>query len=145
MAVKVKSITLWRRDVPNQPGMLAAALEPLARTGASLQVVMGYRYPGDESRGAIELYPVSGKKAAAAAQAAGLTASSIPTLVAAGDDAPGLGHAMTKALADAGINLTFFVAQVLGRKWTAILGFENDADAKKAAGLIRKVKAPRKK
>ncbi|HEY3203862.1 MAG TPA: hypothetical protein VGL03_09390 [Thermoanaerobaculia bacterium] len=145
MAIKVKAITLWRHDSANRPGELARVLEPLARAGADLRVVMGYRHPGEETRATIELYPVAGKKAATAAQAAGLSASDIPTLLVEGDDKPGLGHAFARALGDAGINLAFLLAQVIGRKYSAILGFETEADAKKAAGLIRRtgVRSPK--
>src|ERR1700730_3936928 len=72
MAVSVKKAILWSREVEgNQPGMLANTLQPLSEAGADLQVVMAYRYPGDQIKAAIELYPVSGKKSAAAAQTAG--------------------------------------------------------------------------
>ena len=145
MPVKVKSITLWRREVENRPGALARTLEPLAGAGGDLQVIMAYRYPGEEGRAAIELYPVSGKKAAAAAQAAGLSASAIPILLVEGDNKPGLGAAITRAIADAGINLTFLVAQVIGKRYSSIVGFENEADAKRASGLIKKAKAPKRK
>jgi hypothetical protein len=67
MAVTVKKITLWRAEVANRPGILARALEPFAGAGTDLQVVMGYRFPGNESKAAIELCPVTGKKNAAAA------------------------------------------------------------------------------
>ena len=145
MAVKVKSITLWRRETGNRPGTLATTLEPLARSGADLRIVMGYRYPGEESRAAIELYPVSGKKAAAAARDAGLSASEIPTLLVEGDDKPALGYAISRAIADAGINLAFLVAQVIGRRYSAVIGFDTEADAKKAAGLIKRAKVSGKK
>ena len=145
MAIKVKNITLWSRDVGNRPGALADTLSPLAGTGTNLQVVMGYRYPGDEGRAAIELFPVSGKKATAAAQRAGLSASSIRTLLVEGDDRPGLVHATARCIADAGINLSFLMAQVVGRKFSAILGFESASDAQRATGLIKKIKAPGKK
>src|SRR5712692_11218085 len=108
MSVTVKNISLWRREVENEVGMLALTLEPVTKAGANLRVLMGYRYPSNETRAAIELYPVSGKKVAAAASAAGLTASSIPTLLVEGDDKPGLGLAITQAIAGAGINMTFF-------------------------------------
>ena len=145
MAIKVKPITLWRREVENRPGALAATLEPLARAGADLRVVMGYREPGGENLSALELYPVSGKKAAAAAGAAGLAASAIPTLLVEGDNRPGLGHAMTRAVAEAGININFVVAQTVGRRFSAVFGFETQADAKAAAALIRKAKPAAKK
>jgi hypothetical protein len=137
MAVTVKRVTLWRREVDNRPGMLAGTLEPLAGAGADLQVIMGYRFPGHESRAAIEVYPVAGKKATAAAEAGGLSASSIPSLHVEGDNRAGLGYAIAKALADAGINLGFAVAQVVSRRFTAIFGFESDADADRAATLIK--------
>jgi hypothetical protein len=103
MAVTAKKAVLWRKEVENRPGMLASALQPLSEAGADLQVVMAYRYPGAENKGAIELYPVSGRKATAAAQAAGLAPSSVPILLVEGDNRAGLGHAIAKALGDAGI------------------------------------------
>lgn len=137
MAATVKRVTLWRREVDNRPGMLAGTLEPLAGAGTDLQVIMGYRFPGHENRAAIEVYPIAGKKATAAAEAGGLSAASIPSLHVEGDNRAGLGYAIAKTLADAGINIGFEVAQVVGRRFTAILGFENEADADRAATLIK--------
>jgi hypothetical protein len=144
MAVSVKGITLWRREVENRPGALARTLEPLARAGADLNVLMAYRYPGDEARAAIELYPISGKKATAAAQAAGLAATSIPALLVQGDNRAGQAHAATRAIADAGINLSFFLAQVIGKKYSAVLGFETATDAQRASSLIKKARVSRR-
>ena len=62
MAVTIKPITLWRTEVQDRPGALAEVLEPLAAAGADLQVVMGYKIPGDRTRSVLELWPVSGKK-----------------------------------------------------------------------------------
>jgi hypothetical protein len=140
MAVTVKRITLWRGELPNRAGALAEVLGPLSAAGANLGVVMGYRIPGQPDRAVVEVAPVAGKKAEAAAAQAGLGASAIPTLLAAGDDKPGLGHAMSRAIADAGINMNFLVAQTIGRRFTAIIGFENEADAQKAVPLVKKAK-----
>jgi hypothetical protein len=137
MAITVKKITLWRRESGDRPGLMAETLSPLAAQGTSLKVAMGYRQPGG-STAVIEVSPVSGKKAIAAAESEDLGASTIPTLLVEGDDRPGLGHALTRAIADAGINLDFLVAQVVGRKFSAIFGFGNEADARKAASLIKK-------
>src|SRR5262249_1317917 len=125
-------------------GALARTLAPLAGAGTDLEVVMAYRYPGEEQMAAIELYPISGKRATAAARAAGLAAASIPALLVEADNRPGQAHAVTRAIADAGINLTFFLAQVIGRKYSAILGFETETDAKRASGLIKRVKPAKK-
>jgi hypothetical protein len=145
MAVSVKAITLWRAEVDNRPGTLARALGPLAESGASLRVAMAYRFPGNESRGAIELFPVSGRKATTAARRAGLSESGIPTLLVEGDDKAGLGAAIARSLAEAGINVAFLVSQVVGRRYAAVIGFDSPADARKAAPLLRKAKPASRK
>jgi hypothetical protein len=145
MAVTIKRVTLWRSEVENKPGMLAQTLKPLADAGSSLQVVMGYRIPGEPTRAAIELSPVSGKKSEAAAKAGGLDRSSIPTLLAIGDDRPGLGSEIAEAIADAGINVTFLVVQVIGRRYSAVYGFETEEEARIATSLIKKVSKPRRR
>ena len=144
MPVTVKKVALWRRELDNRPGALAAVLEPLARAGTDLQVAMGYRFPGNESRAAVEIAPVAGRKATAAAQGAGLQPSGIPTLIVAGDNRPGLGSAFAQGMAEAGINMAFLVAQVVGRRYSAVFGFDSDADADRAAAIIRKTSRVKK-
>jgi len=143
MAVAVKKITVWRTEVDNRTGALALLLEGLSAAKGRLDVVMGYRVPGQNERAVIEVWPVSGKKLSQAAAAAGLRPSETPTLLVQGDDRPGLGHAMAHALAGAGINMVFLVAQVIGRRYSALFGFESAADADRAAGLLRKARPGR--
>ena len=100
MAINVKPVALWRREIENKPGAVANVLENLRNI--DLQVVMAYRYPGNPERGAVEAYPITGKKTVQAAQAAGLSASTIPALLVEGDNKAGLGYAITKALSEAG-------------------------------------------
>ncbi len=145
MPVTVKSIALWRREVENQVGALAHTLEPLTKAGGDLQVLMGYRYPGDGTKAAIEIYPIASKKVTAAASQAGLAASSIPTLLVEGDNRPGLALAIAQAIAGAGLNMTLFVAQAIGRRFSAVLGFETEVDTKTAAPLIKQATARKKK
>ena len=145
MAVTVKKITLWRSEVENKPGMLAQTLKPLADAGASVQVIMAYRFPGEPSRAAIELSPVSGRRSEAAAKTARLDRSSIPTLLTIGDDRPGLGREIAEAIAGAGINISFMVAQVVGRRYSAVYGFETEEEAQIATNLIKKVSKPRRR
>ena len=145
MALSVKKVALWRRELSNRPGALAAVLEPLSRAGADLQIAMGYRFPGDESRAAIEIAPVTSRKATAAAQGAGMQPSGIPTLMVVGDNRPGLGFAFSQGMADAGINMAFLVAQVIAGRYSAVLGFESDADADRAAAIIKKASSVKKK
>jgi len=145
MAVTVKKIVLWRKEVENRAGILAHALAPLANAGTDIHVVMGYRHPGEEFKAAIEIYPVTGRKSVTAAKEAGFSASTIPALLVEGDNRAGLGYATAQAIAGAGINMDFLVAQVVGRKYSAVFGFESDADATKCAAIIRKATAAKKK
>jgi hypothetical protein len=114
VAITVKKVTLWRKEVSHAPGILADVLEPLAGAGANLRVVMGYAM-GDSGRAVIEVFPIAGKKASNAAGAAGLAASPIPCLLAEGDDRPGLGADMARAIVNAGVNISFLIAETIGR------------------------------
>src|SRR5215472_5871845 len=113
MAVTVKKIVLWRKEVENRTGILANALAPLANAGTDIHVVMAYRFPGQESKAAIELYPVTGRRSVTAAKEAGFSASAVPALLVEGD------------------SMDFLVAQVVGREIFSGFGFESDADAAK--------------
>jgi len=144
VTLRVKSITLWRADVDNTPGALAAALEPLAASGADLEIVMGYAVPGESQRAVIEVFPVKGRKGIAAAQRAGLRPSATPTLLVEGINMPGLGHQLARSLAEAKINIRFLVTQVIGSRYASVFGFEDPAAMKKAAARIRKVSRPKR-
>jgi hypothetical protein len=145
MAVTVKKVTLWRKEVAHEPGVLADVLEPLAEAGANLRVVMGYAIPGRSRQAAVELFPVTGPKAIRAAKGANLAASPISCLLVEGDDRSGLGATMARAVAAAGINISFLMAEVIGRKFSAVFGFESDGDAASAARAIKAAtKAPKK-
>lgn len=56
----VKRITLCRKELENKAGTLAGTLEPLAKAGPGLQIVIGYCNPGDNTKAVVELYPVGG-------------------------------------------------------------------------------------
>ena len=144
MAITVKKTVLWRKELDNEPGTLASALQPLDAIGADLQLVMLYRFPGTR-KGAVEVHPISGKKVAGVAQTSGLAPSSIPVLLIEGDNRAGLGYSFAKVIGDAGINVSFLMAQVVGRKYAAVFGFESDADAGRAATLLKRAAARKAK
>lgn len=139
MSITTKSISIWRSETADRPGLLAEVLAPLARGGSNLRIVMGYHVAGPEGRKAVlELSPVAGKKAAAAAASAGLSASPIPTLLVEGDDRAGLGHDLARAVADVGVDIHFLVAQAVGRKFSAVFGFGSAEDARRAAAAMKR-------
>jgi hypothetical protein len=137
MALTIKKVTLWRNEFAHQPGALADVLEPLAAARANLRVLMGYAFPGDPSRAAIEVFPITGRKAKDAAGRGGLVASPISCLLVEGDDRAGLGAQLARAIAVAGVNISFVMAESIGRKFSAIFGFADDADAARATNAIK--------
>ncbi len=141
MAASVKKVTIWRTEIAHQPGAMAAVLEPLAEAGADLQVSMAY---AEGSRGFVEVFPISGRKVTEAARKAGLVASSKPTLLVEGDDRPGLGYSLARAIAEKGINISFVVAHTVGRKYSAVYGFSSDEDARVATSAIKKAAVARR-
>ena len=137
MAVSIRKVTLWRTEVEHRPGALADLLDPLASAGADLQIVMGYRIPGQKDRAIIEVAPVGTRRAAQAGRSAGLAPGGAPALLVLGDNRPGLANRIARALADSGVNIAFLVAQVVGRRYSAVFGFESEADLDKAVDRIR--------
>jgi hypothetical protein len=134
----VKRIVLWRGELDDRPGALAEVLEPIAAAGANLGVVMGYYQGGNQpTHAVIELAPVAGRRLTEAVEGAGLVPSAIPVLLVTGSNRAGLAHKVAHALARAGINLRFLMAQTVGRSYSAVLGFEKEADAARAVPLIR--------
>ena len=140
MALKITKAEVWAGDLRDVPGGVADALASLARAGANLEFLIARRDPSRPGIGQIFLTPVKGKQAQAAASAARLSpARDIGTLRVEGPNRAGVGHDMTRAIADAGINLRGVSAAVLGNNFIAYFGFDSVADANRAAKVLSKV------
>jgi hypothetical protein len=138
MAYTISKVDTWAGEIDDRVGGLAAKLEPLAGAGADLELLVARRQPGQPGKGVVFLGPVTGAKARKAAEAAGLTkATDLAALRVEGPNKPGESHRLTRLLADAGINLRGVSAAVLGSKFVALLAFDSEADADKAARLLR--------
>jgi hypothetical protein len=98
---------------------------------------MGYRVPGDDTHAVVEVAPVTSRRTAEAARRAGLAEGGAPALLVLGDNRPALATRIARALAESGVNIAFLVAQVVGLRYSAVFGFENEADLDKAADRIR--------
>ncbi|QDV89666.1 ACT domain protein [Phycisphaerae bacterium RAS2] len=140
MNVTVRRATLWSTEKPNTPGTLASALGPLADHGVDLGLVMGYSTQ-DKSRASVEVSPVDGAAAKRAARQAGFTSSGYPCVSVMGANKPGLGRHIAASLADAGININFFVAQVVGKQYAGMFSFEAESEADLAVKIIRQALA----
>lgn len=141
MAVTVKKVVLYRRDIENKPGTLAETLKPFAKNSINLQLIMGYTM-GPQGPGAVEVFPVTDAKSEAAAKEAGLKPSKdTHCLLVEGEDRPGLGHEITQAIGAEGVNLHFVMLFALSGKFTGVFGVGTEAEATAAAKVIEKVGA----
>jgi hypothetical protein len=141
MALKVSRVDTWAATIEDRPGGLARKLEALAAGGANLEMVIARRTHDKPGMGVVFVAPIKGARATRAAAAAGFAkAASLHSLRAEGPDRPGLGAAITRALAEAGINLRGLTAAAIGRKCVVYLAIDAAEDAARAAGILRKVK-----
>lgn len=136
MAVTVKRATLWTIQTSNASGSLASTLSPLAHKGVNLDLVMGYSHPNKRAA-TIEVYPVDSPAAQRAARSSGFAKSAFPCVCVSGPNRVGLGRQIAAALADGGININFFVGQVIGKHYTGMFSFEADSEADLAVRIIR--------
>ena len=139
MPYSIRKVDVWAAEIDDRPGGLAEKLAALAKAGASLEFIIARRAPDKPGRGVVFLTPVKTAKQKQAASEAGFgTTSSLQSVRVEGSDRPGLGTKMTRALADAGINLRGISAAALGRKSVAYFAFDSADDAGNAIKLLKK-------
>ena len=140
MKLKVSKTDTWASTIDDRPGGLADKLDALAAAGANLEFVIARRAPEQRGNGVVFVTPLKGAKEVKAAQAAGFQkTASLQSLRVEGLDKPGAGAKLTKALAEAGINLRGFSAAALGKRYVTHLALDTARDAAKATAVLRKL------
>lgn len=140
MALKVTKTDVWAVEIQDQPGGLTKVLTVMAEAGANLECVIARRQPDKPGAGVAFVTPLKGRKQLGAAATVGTHETRrVATLKVEGTDRPGLGARITRAIADAGVNLRGVSAAAVGRKFIAYLGFDSPADAQRAAVALRAI------
>ena len=140
MKLKVAKEDVWAATIKDRPGGLTEKLEALAAVGVNLEFIIARRQGTKKGTGVVFVTPIKGLKREQAAKKAGFKKSrSLHSLRVYAADKPGLGAVLTRALADAGINLRGFSAAAIGRKCVLHLAFDKAADAAKAARILKKI------
>ena len=138
MAVSISTVEVWAGDIQDQTGSLATLLERIAESGASLDCVIARRHPDRPGQGDVFISGSKGRKSQDAAGNAGLRkADNIATLRIEGNDKPGLGAKISRAVADAGVNVRGVSAMTLNGKFVAYVGFDSPEDADRASKAIK--------
>ena len=140
MALKVTKVDVWAVEIRDEPGGLAQILETMSGAGSSLDCVIARRQADKYMAGVVFLTPVKGKKTEAAATAAGVQrAEDMATLRVEGNDQPGIGARMARAVADVGVNMRGCSAMRCGKNFVAYIGFDSDEVADRAAKVLKSV------
>lgn len=139
MAYTIKKIDVWSGEIADRPGGLGEKLAVLSDAGANLEFLVSRRAPDKPGTGIVFITPIKGAKQKNAAQAAGLvTTDSLHSVRVEGPDRAGLGMKMSRALADAGINLRGVSAAALGRRSVTYFAFDSAVDADTAIRALKK-------
>jgi hypothetical protein len=137
MDFKVTKVDVWAGEIEDRPGALAEKLEALKNTGANLEFVIARRdQPG---KSVVFLAPLKAATQTRAAKKAGLAkTASLHSLRLEGPNQRGLGALITRALADAGINLRGLSAAAIGRRHVTYFAFDSAEDARRASPILKK-------
>lgn len=140
MAIEIGEVDVWAGEIEDRPGGLARVLEAVAKAGANLEFAISRRAPEAPGTGVVFLAPLSGTAQTDAAGKVGLSrASGLHSLRLECPDEPGLGAKITRAVADAGINMRGLSAASFERRCIVYLAFDTDADARKASEVLGKL------
>jgi hypothetical protein len=138
--LSITRVDVWAASIEDQPGGLAKKLEALATAGAKLEFVIARRAPDKPGTGVVFLTPLKGPAQIRAAKNAGFEkTTALHSVRIEGTDKAGLGAQITRALAEAGINLRGLSAAAIGKRFIGHLALDSAADATKAAGIMRRL------
>ena len=137
MAINISKLDVWSGEIADRSGGLTEKIEAVAEAGASLEFVIARRSPKKPGSGLVFLAPLRGAAQTRAARAVGLAKDpSVHTLRLEGPDRLGFGARITRAVADAGINMRGLSGTALGRRCVIFLAFDSGADATRARRVL---------
>ena len=136
--MKSSRVDTWVTSIPDRPGSLAAKLKALSESGANLEFVIARRAGENSGTTKVFITPIKGAKQVRAAGGAGFTkTTSLHTLRVEGADKAGQGARVLTALADGGLNLRGLSAAAIGKKFVCHIALDTEADAVKAARILK--------
>lgn len=142
MNLKTTRVVLWMTEIADQSGSLARTLRAIADYGGDVDFVIARRTPEKPGRGVVFVSPLVGSEQLENASEVGLRrATDMPALKIEGNDSPGAGGKIMKAIADAGVSLQEISTTVLGNRFVCYAAFDSMADLEKAEMAIKGLNA----
>jgi hypothetical protein len=135
--LRVSKVDVWAAGLQDKPGALAKKLDALAQGGVNLQFVISRRLDKGK-RGVVFVTPVQGAKQVRAAKAAGFRKSrTLQSVRVQAANRRGALARITRALAQAGINLRGCSGAAMGDTGVAHYAFDKPGDANKAVRILK--------
>ena len=138
MDLLVNRVDVWTASIADKPGGLSKTLKGVYEAGADLDFVVARRAPDKSGTGAVFITPIRGDREIEAASTLGFNlTSSVDSVRVEGDNVPGAAVNIADLIANADINIRGFSAAVIGPRYIAYIGFDNAADADRAAKILQ--------
>lgn len=138
MDLLVNRVDVWTASIADKPGGLSKTLKGVYEAGADLDFVIARRAPDKPGTGAVFITPIRGDREIEAASTLGFNlTSSVDSVRVEGDNVPGAAVNIADLIANADINIRGFSAAVIGPRYIAYIGFDNAADADRAAKILQ--------
>ncbi len=139
MAVEVLRVDVWSGDIEDRCGALSEKIEAVTKAGAILEFVIARRAPDRPGMGLVFMAPIRGATQTKAAAATGLAKDpNVYTLRIEGPSKLGFSANITRAIAEAGINMRGMSGTALGRRCAIYVSFDCGTDAERARRVLRK-------
>jgi hypothetical protein len=141
MAFKATKAEVWAVGIDDRAGGVADKLEPLAKAGASFEMVFARRTPENPGKGMLFVTPVKGAKVIRAAKEAGMGIP--PTIFSVrveGTDRPGLGARIARVVGEAGVSFRGISGFAIGKKFVSFIACDSAQDQAKAVAALKKLK-----
>lgn len=140
MELDIEKADVYAAGIEDKPGGLAKKLTTLSEAGADLDFIIARRSPDRPGTGVVFVTPLRGDRELRAATAEGFTVSrSIHSVRVEGENRPGVGAQLCRALSHAGLNMRGFSAAVIGTQYVIYFGFDSSEDADRAIEVLKKL------
>lgn len=137
MGYAFAKVDVWVGDILNRPGSLARVLEALDTAGADLEFLVARQVSRNTSR--VFLSPLRTAAQRKTAADVGLVrAENMHSMRIEGPNKPGLAARISRALADAGLNIRGVSAAAQNAKVALYFGFSSADDLKTAVRVAKR-------
>jgi hypothetical protein len=141
MKLSVSRTEVWAATIDDRPGGVADKLSALAEAGANLGFILARRTPERRGHGVVFVTPLKGRKQFQAAETAGFQKTeTLHALRVETADKPGFGAKLTRAVAQAGVNLRGVSATALGKLCAVYLVTDTAKQLSKVADVLKKLR-----